>query len=86
MNRKALALTFTLALLFSTVAGTQLVNFALTQSVENITINNDGSVTPSSAPLTISGNVYTLNRDIYGSINIEKSYIIFAEILIEINI
>jgi parallel beta-helix repeat protein len=77
MNRKTSALTFTLALLFSTVAGTQLVNFALTQSVENITINNDGSVTPSSAPLTLSGNVYTLNRDIYGSITIEKSYVIF---------
>lgn len=77
MNRKTSALTFTLALLFSTVAGTQLVNFALTQSVENITINNDGRVTPSSAPLTLSGNVYTLNRDIYGSITIEKSYVIF---------
>lgn len=77
MKTKASTLTLTFALLFSTVVGTQLVNFALTQSVENIIINNDGSVTPSSAPVTISGNVYTLNRNILGSITIEKSYVIF---------
>jgi parallel beta-helix repeat protein len=77
MKTKASALTITFALLFSTVVGTQLVNFAFTQSVENITINTDGSVTPSSAPVTISGNVYTLNRNILGSITIEKSYVIF---------
>jgi hypothetical protein len=61
----------------SAVAGTQPINFTYAQSVENITINNDGSVTPSSAPITISGNVYTLNRNIFGSITIEKSYVIF---------
>jgi hypothetical protein len=77
VKREASALTFTFALLFSTVVGTQLVNFALTQSVENIIINNDGSVTPSSAPVTTSENVYTLNRNILGSITIEKNYIIF---------
>jgi parallel beta-helix repeat protein len=77
MKIKASALALTFALLFSTVVGTQLVNFAFTQPVENITINNDGSVTPSSAPVTISGNVYTLNRNILGSITIQKSYVIF---------
>jgi hypothetical protein len=77
MKKRASAIALILALLFSTVVGMQLVNFSCAQSVENITINNDGSVTPSSAPVTISGNVYTLTRNIFGSITIEKSYVIF---------
>jgi parallel beta-helix repeat protein len=77
MRRMALALTLIIALLSSAVAGTQLIDFTCAQSVENITINNDGSVTPSSAPITRSGNVYTLNRNISGAITIEKNHVIF---------
>jgi parallel beta-helix repeat protein len=77
MKRKALGITLILALLFSAVAGALFVGLTSAQSVENITINNDGSVTPSSAPIIRNGNVYTLNRTIYGSITIEKSYVIF---------
>jgi parallel beta-helix repeat protein len=77
MKRNALALALILALLLLVIVGTRSTGFAYAQPVENITINNDGSVTPSSAPITVTGNIYTLNRDIYGSVTIEKSYIIF---------
>ena len=77
MKRKALATALILALLLSVIVGTRSIGYAHAQSIENITINNDGSVTPSSAPVTVTGNIYTLNRDIYGSVTIEKSYVIF---------
>ena len=47
------------------------------QSFETITIKADGSVDPSTAPITQTGNIYTLTRNILGTITIEKSYIIF---------
>jgi parallel beta-helix repeat protein len=77
MKRKALATALILALFLLVIVRTRSISFTYAQSVENITINNDGSVTPSSAPITVTGNIYTLNRDIYGSVTIEKSYIIF---------
>jgi parallel beta-helix repeat protein len=77
MKRKALATALILALLLLVIAGTRSIGFTHAQAVENITINNDRSVTPSSAPISVTGNIYTLNRDIYGSVTIEKSYAIF---------
>ena len=39
------------------------VKAQFTQSQSNITINTDGSVTPSTAPIQQTGNVYTLTND-----------------------
>ena len=39
----------------------------------NITINGDGSVTPSTAPIQQAGNVYTLTSNIDGSIILERN-------------
>jgi parallel beta-helix repeat protein len=77
MKKTALALTLSLVLLLCSLVGTRPINYARAQTIENITINNDGSITPSSAPITVSGNIYKLNRNIHGSITIQKNYIIF---------
>jgi parallel beta-helix repeat protein len=76
VKRTALALIFILALLFSAVAGTQLVNFAFTQSVESITINNDGTVNPSTSSIQQSGDTYFLTTDIAENITVLKSNIV----------
>ena len=68
---KKKALTFTIALLFSTIAGAQLIDFAYAQSDENIIINTDGSITPSTASLKKAGNIYSLTRDINGTITVD---------------
>jgi parallel beta-helix repeat protein len=47
------------------------------QSLTNITINADGSVTPSSAPIIRSGNTYILTNNIAGSIEIDRNSITF---------
>ena len=47
------------------------------QTAYTITINSNGSISPSSAPISINGNIYTLNQDIFGSITIEKGGIVF---------
>ena len=74
---KGLAAAFIVMLFLSAVAVTQIINFTIAQNAEDITINNDGTITPSSAPVTLNENVYTLNRNIYGSITIEKDYVVF---------
>ena len=51
MKRTAIALSFILALLFSSVAGVMTVDFTSAQSAETIKINNDGTITPSNAPV-----------------------------------
>jgi len=47
------------------------------QSFETITIKADGSVEPSTAPITQTGNIYKLTGNILGNITIEKSDIVF---------
>ncbi len=42
----------------------------------DITINVDGSVNPSSAPIHQSGNLFSLTSDINGSITVNKSNIV----------
>jgi len=42
-----------------------------------ITINADGSVTPSTAPIHQKGNVYTLTGNLNGSVIVEKDNIVF---------
>jgi len=76
MKKTAIALSLTLVLLSSLLTTVIIVGFTAAQSVDNIKINKDGSVTPSTAPINRNGNLYTLNSDIFGSIIIEKSSIV----------
>ena len=76
MKRTALALSFILALLFSAVAETRLVNLASAQSFEVITIRADGSIYPSTAPFQRTGNIYTFTGNIKTSIKIERNNIV----------
>jgi hypothetical protein len=50
---------------------------AKAQYQQDITINIDGSVTPSSAPIIEKDSTYTLTDDVNGRITISKSHIIF---------
>jgi hypothetical protein len=76
MKRTALALALISALLFSMVAGSQFGDFASAQSFLTITIKADGSINPATAPITQTGNVYTLTGNVSGEINIEKGDVI----------
>jgi parallel beta-helix repeat protein len=77
MKRTALALTLILALLFSAVAGTELVNFISAQDFEAVTIKADGSIDPSTAPIQRNGDVYTLVGDIDDYVLLERNNTIF---------
>lgn len=44
---------------------------------QDITINIDGSISPSSAPIIVNDGTYTLTDDLNGRITISKSHIIF---------
>jgi parallel beta-helix repeat protein len=44
-----------------------------TEDQGNITINADGSITPSTAPIQHIGNTYTLTGDVHGSITVMRS-------------
>jgi nitrous oxidase accessory protein NosD len=76
MKRKALALTLTWGILTSLVAMPHCVNFTSAQNFEAITIKADGSIDPSTAPITQDGNIYTLTGDVSGSITVEKFNIV----------
>ena len=43
----------------------------------SITINADGSITPSTAPIQQTGNTYTLTGDVVGSISVLRSNMVF---------
>ena len=62
-------------LLISALAGVQQCSVASAQSFEAVTIKADGSVEPSTAPISRNGSVYTLTEDIQGNITVEKSSI-----------
>jgi parallel beta-helix repeat protein len=72
MKRKALALTFILALLFSAAAGMLLVNSAKANGfliyeklpVNQAHIRSDGSIDPPTMPIERVGNLYVLTDDI----------------------
>lgn len=64
MKRTALALTLTLALLFSATLITRHIGFASAQA--SITIKADGSVYPSTSAIQHAGNLYTLFQDVEG--------------------
>ncbi len=64
MKRTALALTLTLALLFSATLITRHIGFASAQA--SITIKADGSVYPLTSAIQRAGNLYTLVLDVEG--------------------
>jgi parallel beta-helix repeat protein len=76
VKKKVYGLTLAFALLFSAVAGTHLVNLVSAQSFMTIIIKADGSIDPSTAPITQTGNVYALTNNILGTITIENDNII----------
>ncbi len=44
---------------------------------EDIIINADGKITPSTAPVQQTGNTYTLTSDVYGSITVKRNNTVF---------
>ncbi len=83
MKKKAIGISLVLALLFSLAAGTSLVDLTYAnpiapRSYPQITINSDGSITPPTAPINRTGNVYTLAEDLLEqTIVIYRSDIVF---------
>ena len=73
--RKTAAVTLILMSLLAATAACQQTVEAQYQGY--ITINSDGSISPSSAPILQDGNTYTLTSDIKASILIRKSNITF---------
>lgn len=71
--RKSAALLLILVLIFSLIASVLLVK---AEYNGNITINADGSVNPSTAPLERAGNVYSLTNDIIGTITVNNNNVI----------
>ncbi|MGO8807057.1 MAG: right-handed parallel beta-helix repeat-containing protein [Candidatus Bathyarchaeia archaeon] len=69
-------ITFGLVLLCLTASSLVNVQPVKAQSLTNITINADGTVTPSSAPLQKTGDIYTLASNISGSVTIVESDIV----------
>jgi hypothetical protein len=83
VNRKTLAITLVLALLFSAVAGTMLVNLAVANflppppRLPYVYIRADGTVEPTGLPIRQVGNVYNFTNDIPNySIWVERDNII----------
>ncbi len=70
-------LGFILVLISLIALSTICVQQIRAQNSNNITINSDGSVTPSSAPIVQNGGTYALTNDIRGTIVITKSNITF---------
>ena len=59
------------------VISDSIASVAKIQYIGDVTINADGTVSPSAAPVQQTGNVYTLTTDVGGTINVEKSNIEF---------
>ena len=74
MKRTASALTLISVLLL--LIGTQFADLTSAQSFEVITINTDGSIDSSSAPIQRNGNVYSFTGDINGSLVIKGDNLI----------
>jgi parallel beta-helix repeat protein len=77
MRKAFLTAILLLALVLSSLAGTRFPRFAAAQTLEDITINADGSVDPSTAPISQTGDVYTLTANVSASVTIEKSNTVF---------
>lgn len=83
MKKKALSASLALALLISSLAVMQLIDLANANPVApkgypQITINSDGSITPPTAPINRTGNIYTLTEDLVEqTIVIRRNNVVF---------
>ena len=72
-SKKFVAIVF-LAALFSSAL---FVNPVKTETIrQRVSIQTDGTVSPSSAPIKRDGNTYTLTGNIYAEISVQKSGIV----------
>ncbi len=69
--KKAVAVTFVLICLLA--LGTACIRTVKAQNQGDITINSDGSVTPSTAPIQQTGSTYTLTNSVEGSISVYRN-------------
>jgi parallel beta-helix repeat protein len=72
--KKTAALTLILLCLMT--LGTVYIQPIKAQDQGNITINADGSITPSTASIQQTGNTYTLTSDVNGSITVNRNNIV----------
>jgi parallel beta-helix repeat protein len=72
-THRILAVVFALILICLMASGTVCVRPIKAQSQGDITINADGSVNPSTAPVQQAGNTYTLTSDAHGSITVGRN-------------
>jgi hypothetical protein len=72
-THRILAVVFALILICLMVSGTVCVQPIKAQSQNDITINADGTVTPSTAPIQQAGNTYTLTSDVSGYVWIKRN-------------
>ena len=77
MRKTTPALTLVLLFLATSYIAVKLVALASAQDFETIVIEEDGSISPASAPIIRNGSSYTLKRNVLGSITIAKSDIVF---------
>jgi parallel beta-helix repeat protein len=71
-NKKIIYLSIAVLL----VSSLGFINHVNAQYQGDITINSDGTVTPSEAPIAQTGNTYTLTSDINGSITLNTNNIV----------
>ena len=74
MNIKKALVLFSLLLLSMTFL--YIIQPSVAEGIQTIVIHPDGSVTPSKAPITQNGNVYTFTENISAVMRVEKSNII----------
>jgi len=77
VNKKALFGAFLVLALLTWVGKFPFVDSVTAQSPVTIIIKPDGSVSPSTASIAKTGNVYTMTGNITGTVNIQKSNIVF---------
>ena len=77
MVKSRVVILFNLILLFCLITSSVIYLKPIKAQYQgDITINVDGSVTPSSATITQSGNLFSLTSDINGSITVNKNNIV----------
>ncbi len=74
---KSIAIVFVLLFLSAMVLGTVCFHPVNAQYQGNITINSDGSISPSAAPIQQDNGIYILTDDVVGDISVMTSNITF---------
>ena len=77
MKSTIISLLILVCLLTSVLVFVQTVHAQTDSGQSKITINADGSINPATAPIVQAGNTYTLTGNIEGTIEIERSNVIF---------